>query len=131
CDNGFRGVATPPGDVSASDGRFPNRVEVTWTDRSSTETGYEISRDGVVLTQLAADVEAYTDMVPTYGVRHTYCVTALTAGGPSIAVCDDGIGGPRTLAPPDNVAATLDTFDDRVEITWEDTSGTQDGFKIY
>ncbi|HEX9658795.1 MAG TPA: LamG-like jellyroll fold domain-containing protein, partial [Rhodothermales bacterium] len=125
-DMGWRAGLAPPGDVLATDGQFDDRVRVEWTDRSDSEISFIVYRDGGMVASVPADTEQYDD----FGAigMHEYCV-ASSNGIASLQVCDMGrVGG---LAPPDEVMATNGTFDDRVQITWSDTSGTEDGFEIF
>lgn len=49
CDDGFRGTILPPGVVTASDGQYPDRVAIAWTDQADNEDGYKVYRStGVV-----------------------------------------------------------------------------------
>jgi hypothetical protein len=144
CDIGSRGFVQAPEQVRASDGQYTDRVVLRWGDRSSNELGFNIYRDGSLVGSVAAGITSYPD-TGALGVRHTYCVTsfkamALLAPSPAATtqlgvfesprVCDDGIGGPETLAPPMNVLASDSEFDDRVEITWEDPTDTEDGYSV-
>ncbi len=129
CDTGSRGFVLPPLAVSATDGQYPDRVVVTWTDQATDETGYRITRDGVVLDTLAAGTTSYDDLTPTSGVAHTYCVVTLNGSLASLPACDEG--GIDILPVPGDVTATFDTFDDRVEIAWTDPVAFEDGFRIY
>ena len=61
-------------------------------------------------------------------MRYQYCVATLDAlGRLSVPACDEG---GVDLAPPLNVAASDSTFDDRIQVTWEDRSELADGYYI-
>ena len=83
-------------------------------------TAYEISVDGdsraTIPFETEGDTLRYVDAVGP-GAEHTYCVTALGPGSTSSEVCDTGFAG--NLPAPTNVAATDNTFDDRVRVTWD------------
>lgn len=124
-DTGWRAGLAPPGDVSATDGQFLDRVRVTWTDRATGETSYIVYRDAGMIATLPANTTEYDDFGATG--MHEYCVAA-SNGVTSIQVCDGGmVGG---LAPPADVVATNGDFDDRVVVSWSDTSDTEDGFRV-
>ncbi len=128
-DNGFRGFILPPLNVSATDGQFPDRVRITWTDQATNETGYKIYRDNALIFTAAANATSYEDFTAASGVTYTYCVTTVGAGAlESIQVCD--AGGRGILPAPTNVSASDNSFDDRVEITWSDPGLLEDGFEI-
>jgi fibronectin type 3 domain-containing protein len=125
-DNGFRGFILPPLNVSATDGQYPDRVRITWTDQATNETGYKIYRNGSLIATVAANATAYEDVIT--GPSFTYCVTTKGTGAvESIQVCDTG---GTNLPAPANVSASDNTFDDRVEITWSDPGLLEDGFEI-
>ena len=129
CDVGSRGFVLPPLDVAATDGQYPDRVVLTWTDQAADETGYRILRDDDELAVVAADAVTYEDLAPVSGVTHTYCVVTLRDALESLPVCDTG--GIDILPVPEDVAATFDTFDDRVELSWTDPVDFEDGFRVY
>ncbi len=133
---GTRGFVLPPRLFAATDGQYPDRVVLTWIDQTDAETGYRITRDGVVIlpdaqteTFARNTTVRFEDTGATPGVAHTYCATTLSLLGDSPAVCDTG--GIGILPAPTTVAASDDTFDDLVEITWVDDSTTEDGFRVY
>ena len=130
-DRGFRGIILPPLDVSASYGEYCDFVRITWKDQAENEAGYNIYRDGLLIesTEAGTDTMFFDDFSPDSGWCHLYCVTTRDSSSKeSIPVCDQG--GIYILPPPQYVAATDSTFDDRVEITWDDPSDLEDGFEI-
>ena len=129
CDVGSRGFVLPPLDVAATDGQYPDRVVLTWADQAADETGYRILRDDAELATVAADVVTYEDLAPVSGVTHTYCVVTLKDALESLPVCDTG--GIDILPVPGDFSATLDAFDDRVELAWTDPVDFEDGFLVY
>jgi fibronectin type 3 domain-containing protein len=130
CDQGMCSHVLAPGSVEATDGQYTDRVLITWEDRSDNETVFEIARDAAVIDSVPAGATSYSDSAGL-GTWHTYCVTAIGDTAASPQVCDAGIGGDSTMVPPGNVQATYDDFDDRVIITWEDSTGAEDGFAVY
>lgn len=126
-DDGWRAFLTPPGNVSATDGQFLDRVRVTWLDLSDAETAYNVYRDAVLVATLPADSRLYDDFAAS--TIHTYCVTAAGGGTESVQICDDGMAG--DLPTPKNVIASNGDFDDRVLVSWADSSDTEDGFEMY
>lgn len=128
-DAGFLALVLTPGAVSASDGEFATDVVITWVDRTDSETGFKVYRDGTVINTTAANVERYVDTGATNDTIHEYCVTTLVGGNESEQACD--AGGIGILPAAANVSASDATFDDRVEIAWADTSDLEDGFEIF
>lgn len=137
CDTGERGFVLPPTNVEASDGQDPDRVQITWTDQSDGSSQFRIYRrtsgSSGSYTQLGttpAGAVSYDDMTAQNGVTYEYCVAAVSgAVEESVRVCDTG--GRGTLAPPEDVAATVGTYDDRVVVSWSISAGTEDGFRVY
>jgi hypothetical protein len=132
-DSGFRGVVLPPLDVSASDGEYAGSVRVVWVDQGG-GVGFVLTRrdlaatEPVVLDTTATGVQEYFDPTAQGGVRYQYCVFALDAlGRLSVPVCDEG---GIDLVAPMNVAASDSTYDDRIQVTWEDPSGLADGYYV-
>ncbi|MGA1198643.1 MAG: hypothetical protein ACO36I_19315, partial [Candidatus Latescibacterota bacterium] len=138
---GVRGKITPPASVLATDGQHPDKVVITWVDQDTSEVGYRIFRTRATVENggfstnatpwdVGPDVELYEDVSATLGVTYTYGVQTLGANGAvSIAVAD--MGRRSALASPIDVRATDGDFDDRIEIAWQDTADTEDGFVIY
>ncbi len=84
----------PPLGVSASES-YDNRVQVAWIDQSSLETGYRISRDGVVIGNEPPNATSFSDPTATFGTQYTYCVQSVSGANASDPVCDAG----QTTAP--------------------------------
>jgi hypothetical protein len=134
-DSGFRGVVLPPLEVWASDGEYPDFVRITWIDQAENEGGYNIYRrsdpDSAYdpIGSTPDTVYTFDDFTADYGVTYDYCVaTEDTLSKESIKVCDSG--GRGILPAPAWVRASDSTFDDCVQITWDDPSDLEDGFVI-
>ena len=128
-DTGWRGRLSPPGDVVASDGQFLDRVRVIWTDRSGAEDGFYIYREGTRIGMVAAGAVLYDDMTAALEQPYEYCVTSFGAGAESTRACDIGQRG--GLPAPDSLVASVDEFDDRITLTWIDSTNTGQGFELY
>ncbi len=133
CDEGGTGL-TPPGNVSASDSTYDDRIRITWDDLDLNEDGYEITRalgpDTTVLDTTRASVETYDDYTAIPDTTYTYFVRAVSdLGGVSTVVSDEGFMS--IVLAPVNVEATDGEFEDHVDITWESSSKTAVLFKIY
>ena len=86
-DPGFEGsaVATAPADLALAEAT-PTSATLSWTDRSSFETGVRVERLGrfdvyETLAVLPPDATRYTDTGLTGAEPRTYRVVALAAGG--------------------------------------------------
>ena len=128
-DQGFRNVRAPGG-VSASDGTFPDRVEIVWAASSEAAVeGY------VVLRQLEGEAEAtpigeisaespthFDDTTIDLGVTGTYSIRARTAAGLSAAsVTDTGFrqAAPFAGGTPMPLVPTVDRQGASPEVTSE------------
>ena len=68
-----------PDQVEASDNEFENKVRVSWRDRSATEDGFRIYRDGVAIGDVDADATTFNDFDARPGVAHEYRVAAFSS----------------------------------------------------
>jgi hypothetical protein len=81
------GVAAPEAPTGLTATVFStSRIDLTWTDNATDETGYKVYRstDNVsfsVIDTIAADSEAYSDTTITAGTTYYYKVAAYNAGG--------------------------------------------------
>jgi len=113
-DTGYAGDMAPPSGVDASDGKYTDRVRVTW-NASSGATKYRVFRNGLYLTETTGTT--YDDTSVTQWQTYEYSVKAGNSSfwTPS-SVPNTGYAG--SLVPPDEVAASDGIFPDRVYITW-------------
>jgi hypothetical protein len=127
-DGGWRGTIMPPASVRASDGQYLDRIVITWQDQAPDELGYRIYRDDTLIDSTGVDTEAYEDTTVMFNAAYEYCVATIGTGyDESARICDTGRTG---LAPPGNVSASDSTFDDRIQVTWEDLSNLETGYEI-
>ncbi|NBP52245.1 MAG: hypothetical protein EBU70_13900, partial [Actinobacteria bacterium] len=118
-DDGYRSVGAPAV-VTASNGTFTDRVEVSWSEVTGA-TGYRLFRAAAGATPGApiattTTTRAFVDTTGTAGVLYAYTVICDTAAGPGRV--SNTAGGWRNVPPPTAVAASDGTFSDRVRITW-------------
>lgn len=101
---------TAPENVIATDGKYTNRVTVTW-DAVAGATGYEIRKDGVLVT--TTNLTYYNDYDAT-GIAATYTIYAQNACGNSSPSSDTGF----KFVAPASVKASDGDFCDHVAISW-------------
>ena len=129
-DNGQSAFIAAPLLVSATDGQDPNKVVITWVDNTALEVNYRVYRNGALRITLPAGATTFDDLTAVNGTAYEYCVAAVDGSArESARGCD--FGGIGVLPAPARVSATDGTFDDKVTITWRDTSTTEDGFLVY
>ncbi len=137
-DPGYAKIGAPL-NLSATDGTYTNKVDVTWNPPASGQiTGYELYRNTVstacttaVFATVSAGTTLYSDVTASPGVQYYYSIkTNSPAGLSDCAALDPGYA---KISPPENVAATDGTFTDKVAVTWSPPTlgGQIDGYKIY
>jgi fibronectin type 3 domain-containing protein len=125
-DPGFRGMPVPTG-VTASDGTFTDKVQVSW-NASSGATMYQVYRNttdsSVEATALdvPTDTTSFDDTTATPATTYWYFVMACNGVMHAIGVCSDysaSDSGYRAGPPPAVVVTASDgTYTDEVRVTW-------------
>ncbi|MEI8351850.1 MAG: hypothetical protein WCG36_06010, partial [bacterium] len=133
-DSGYRAVAGPPLNVSASDGTFASQIVITWS--ASTNAGaYEIWRsapDHPSAQRLAGVADTtYTDTMTTSGVIYGYSVRAIGGSVTSdFSLVDTGFAA-RFPTPPSAVAAGDGAALDRIDVSWTPTDSLAAGYEVW
>jgi len=115
--------ATPPSSI---------RVDVTWTDNSLTETGFQLDSSAnsagpwVSVKRLGANVTSYSESRATE-VQVCYRVIAFNAHGESAPSNVDCTAPP---ARPTNLAAAAAVDAQSIDLTWVDNSQVEDGYEV-
>ncbi|MCE9618561.1 MAG: hypothetical protein K8R92_01465 [Planctomycetes bacterium] len=123
---GWRAPAAPSF-VEASDGASTAMVSVAWNEVTGA-TGYEVSRNGVVIRAPEVQTTASFDDVVTAGLSFTYVIRAHAPAGYGPASAPET--GFQNISPPTGVAATDGNFTDHVEITWNAAADAV-GYQIF
>ncbi len=76
---------TAPSDLTSTD-VSQNKINLSWTDNSSVETGFKIERDGVLITTTIADTTSYSNGGLTCSTNYSYSVKATNAAEDSSPV---------------------------------------------
>jgi subtilisin family serine protease len=116
-----------------------NRIQVTWTDASTTETSFTIARRVVnpdrslgpvqPLGSVPANATAYADSTVTAGQTYRYQVRACNGAGCSAVAATPNVTAPAIPASPTHVAA-LATSATGVQVTWTDASSDETSFTV-
>ena len=113
------------------------QINLTWMDNSLAEQGFKIERapdnGGVagswaVISTVGANVTNYSDPGLTETTRYWYRVRAYNADADSPA--SNETSATTQLGAPSNLIATP-VFTNRIDLSWTDTSGSEDGFRVY
>ncbi len=113
------------------------RIDLTWTDNSSDETGFRIERklepsgSFAAIATVGANVTKYYNTGLAGGTTYTYRVKAFNAIGdsPNSNEASATTDPATTPAAPSNLAATA-VSGDRIDLTWTDNSSDETGFRI-
>ncbi|WP_440950678.1 hypothetical protein [Methanosphaerula subterraneus] len=149
----YAAAPRPPSNLSAVRLNGNQGIQLTWTDASTTETGFVIQRatdagftNSPTTFTVAANTKTYTDTTAAQATQYFYRVLARNLVGDTVtpgfptqagdsAWSNTASPGGATPAPtaPTGVTATAARVNnnfDRVTLTWTDTSTTETGFRI-
>ena len=121
----------PPTGVAASDGAYTDKVQVAWNP-SSGATHYMVFRNtssthtGETTLPGTPSASPYDDTSAVPGTPYYYWVQACnTAGCSTYSSPDTGYRAtsPTVPAPPTGVAASDGAYTDKVQVTWNPSSG--------
>jgi hypothetical protein len=111
------------------------QIDLTWTDNSSTETGYHVERSATgsggwsVIATLAANSSSYSNTGLTPGAVWYYRVGAYNATGDSYSNTDSATTLNPPNAAPSGLVATA-ASSSQINLTWSDNSTNENGFEI-
>ena len=113
-----------------------SQIDLTWTDNSSSESGYRIEQspvDNLHYTEIATvgpNVTAYSDIGLSGGTKYYYRVRGYNANTLSEYSSEKNATtlANTPVAPSDLTITTLQSA--KIVITWTDNSGNETGFKI-
>ena len=122
----------PPDYVSATDGTFPDKVQVNWSENTNA-TKYKVYRNTIDSSSSAIDISSdlsstnFDDTTAAQGQLYFYWVKAGNSNGWSnFSTSDSGM----KLSAPDLLTASDGTFTNKVEITWSESIGATK-FMVY
>lgn len=125
-------LPTAPSGLSAT-AISTSQIDLSWTDNSSNETGFEIERspDGssgwtLIDTNTAGDT-TYSNTGLSEHTQYYYRVKAVNADGSSSYTST--ANATTLIAPPTDLSATAISAS-RIDLGWTDNSGVEDGYKI-
>lgn len=131
------GVSAPsaPTGVAATDGSYPDKVQVTWS-ASSGAMGYEVwrftSNNSNSSSRIAQGIggSPYNDTTVIAGTNYYYWVKATNAGGTSLfSNVDSGYASNSPPVAPTGVSASVN-FSDRIRVSWTASTGAT-GYAIW
>jgi uncharacterized protein (TIGR02145 family) len=123
-------VFPPPSNISV-DALSDIAVQVSWRDNSTFEQGFQIERSNgasfLPLEEVSANTTSYSDSSFEYGAEHIYRVAAITESNTSFWVSSSGI---NIGIPVVSNLEALPLNDAQIQLSWDDNSDSEDGFKI-
>ncbi len=134
-DWGWLGQLAPPTNVQATNGAFPDRIEVTWGPsllnswhrvyRSATPSGTKTAVSGWQTGTLFADTTV------SLGQSYFYWVQSASSGdGANATGYSSSASGWRALAPPASLTASKGTEAGKVRLTWSPVAGATH-YRVY
>lgn len=86
--------------------------------------------DGLVIGNVSASELSFNDTTVAVAAQYSYSVAASNAQGFGPAMSSKVGAGIRNISPPTTVAASVSTFTDKIQITWN-TAPSATGYDIY
>ena len=126
-----------PSDLSAA-AVSSSRIDLTWTDNATNETGYQVERSTNGSTwsrvaSLAAGATRYENTGLVAGTKYYYRVRAVHASAASAysatATATTLASATALPAKPSNLRATV-VSPNQVDLTWEDNATNETGYRI-
>jgi titin len=106
-------------------------LRLTWIDRSSNETSFQIWRGDQLIAEVGANVTTYTDSTWTPSITNCYRVVAASSTGEATSpeVCAaGGLGNPP--AAPTNLSILTSGVVGDLLLEWTDRSNNESGFRV-
>jgi len=110
------------------------RVNLTWTDASNNETGFQIERSTtsgsgfLLVSTTAANAVSFSNSALTANTTYYYRMRAINAVGNS-AYTAESVVSTSTPAAPTVLVATVASIT-QINLTWTDASTSETGFQI-
>jgi len=111
------------------------QIDLSWTDNSDNESGFEIERDGSFLNTVNANETSYSDTGLDPETTYSYRVRAFNDAGDSdysyeASATATTCGGTEPPDAPSGLTANA-RGKAKIALNWIDNSNNEDGFKIY
>jgi hypothetical protein len=117
-----------PTSLSASCGTTD--ANLTWVDNSKAESGYKVEKDTVVINTTVANVESYTATGLTENSTYSFRVRAYHSSGKYSSYSNTDSCTTGFISPNSLTVTTSATSSAQLNLTWNDRSSVEDGYKI-
>jgi len=118
---------SPPENLKAGV-KSATEIDLSWDDKSNTEIGFSILRNGVEIATVGLDTTTYNDKDVVLGTTYSYQVNAFNGIGSSAASNSQEITLDKPNAPTGLSVTSISSTRNR--LTWIDNSNNEDGFRI-
>ncbi len=127
-----------PSNLAAASAGY-NKINLTWADNSSNETGFEITRSAtnngtyLPIATVGANVNTYSDSALNASTTYYYRVRSISGQGASAFTSTASAAtsaAPAAPSVPTGLTATAIGVD-KVKIEFNDASNNETGFEIY
>jgi len=119
-----------PGELT-SEALSPEQIRLSWQDNSDNEDGFRVYRNGELVAELNPNTTVYTDTDLSGGTGYNYRVSSFNQSGETFAPYE--LEGETQVAipvpPVQPVARPISP--NEIEISWQDNSENEDGFRVY
>ncbi len=114
----------------------PTSINLSWTDASSNETGFEIERSLTTATGFslidttAANAVSYSDINLTGSTAYYYRIRAINTGGSSAYTTEVTATTPAATPNPPTGLVVTTISPTTINLSWSDASNNETGFHI-
>lgn len=119
-----------PGELS-SEALSPKKIRLRWRDNSDNEDGFRVYRNGELVAELNPNTPVYTDSGLSGGTSYNYRVSSFNQSGETFAPYELDRETPVRVPKPPVQPVAKAISPRRIEITWQDNSDNEDGFRVY
>ena len=126
-------VSPPPAPTLSATAVSSSQINLTWTDQSNNETGFQIERKTgtggtyALIVTTAANATTYSNSGLAGGTTYFYRVRAVNSAGNS--AYSNEASATTQISPPANLFATA-VSSSQINLTWTDQSNNETGFQI-
>ena len=103
---------------------------MTWADNSKAESGYQVAKDSVIIHTTSANAVSYTATGLTENHAYSFKVRAYHSSGTYSSYSNEDSCTTGVISPNSLVVSTSATSSAQLNLTWNDRSSVEDGYKI-
>ncbi|MBS3787766.1 fibronectin type III domain-containing protein [Candidatus Bipolaricaulota bacterium] len=123
-------VSSAPGNMS-SEILSPTEIRLSWADNSDNEDGFRVYRDGEKIAEVGPNTTSYVDAEVNENTSYTYRVSSFNEAGESSRSSGLNVTTPVKVPSSPGQLRTETVSPSEIELSWNDNSDNEDGFRIY